>query len=77
MSISQIKPRYYSVLTEYNRVLAQKNHLLKNAKGADLETLDIWNARQAKLSSIISNTRKISVRGVMLISLKVCLFISQ
>ncbi len=58
MSISQIKPRYYSVLTEYNRVLAQKNHLLKNAKGADLETLDIWNARQAKLSSIISNTRK-------------------
>ncbi len=58
MSISQIKPRYYSVLTEYNRVLAQKNHLLKNSKDADLDTLEIWNARQAKLSTIISNTRR-------------------
>lgn len=58
MSISQIKPRYYSVLSEYNRVLAQKNHLLKNHKSGDMETLEIWNARQAKLSSIISNTRK-------------------
>ena len=58
MSISQIKPRYYEVLSEYNRVLAQKNHLLKNAKGAALDTLEIWNARQAKLSSLISNTRR-------------------
>ena len=58
MSISQIKPRYYSVLSEYNRVLAQKNHLLKNPRGADLDTLEIWNARQAKLSAIISNTRR-------------------
>ena len=58
MSISQIKPRYYSVLTEYNRVLAQKNHLLKNAKNSDIDTLEIWNARQAKISSIISNTRR-------------------
>jgi len=58
MSISQIKPRFYSVLSEYNRVLAQKNHLLKNAKNENLDTLEIWNARQAKLSSIISNTRR-------------------
>ena len=58
MSISQIKPRYYEVLAEYNRVLAQKNHLLKNADGANIDTLEIWNARQAKLSSIISNTRR-------------------
>ncbi|MBE6890413.1 MAG: DNA replication/repair protein RecF [Ruminococcaceae bacterium] len=58
MSISQIKPRYYEVLSEYNRVLAQKNHLLKNADGANIDTLEIWNARQAKLSSIISNTRR-------------------
>lgn len=58
MSISQIKPRYYEVLAEYNRVLAQKNHLLKNKNSSVLDTLEIWNARQAKLSSLISNTRK-------------------
>ena len=58
VSISQIKPKYYHILTEYNKVLAQKNHLLKNANGSNLDTLEIWNARQAKLSSIISATRK-------------------
>lgn len=57
-SICQIKPRYIDILFEYNRILLQKNRLLKSfGKNID-DTIEIWNARQAKLSSIISNTRK-------------------
>lgn len=58
MSICQIKPRYYDVLSEYGRVLAQKNRLLKTSSASALDTLEVWNARQAKLSSLITHTRK-------------------
>lgn len=55
-SISQIKPRYYDILAEYNKVIAQRNRLLKD-EYPDIGVLDIYDMKAAKLSCIISKTR--------------------
>lgn len=43
--ISQIKPRYRYNLSKYNKVLFQRNNLLKKIKynNNNLKTIDIWN----------------------------------
>ncbi|MDD2572940.1 MAG: DNA replication/repair protein RecF [Firmicutes bacterium] len=43
--IIQIKPAYYYVLTGYNKVLSQRNSLLKDSmKGrANIDTLEVWD----------------------------------
>ena len=41
--LSSYKPLYYSNLKRYNKILKQKNNLLKKADEKTSETLDIWN----------------------------------
>ncbi len=43
--IIQIKPAYYYVLVDYNKVLSQRNALLKSAsaKDAKIDTLAVWD----------------------------------
>lgn len=59
-STSQLKPRLALVKSDYDRVLKQRNALLKSAKGQqniDLTTLDIWDQQLVKLGAQISLAR--------------------
>lgn len=53
--ISQLKPKYLHELGEFNKVLEQRNNLLKSKK---LETLEIWNEQIAQKAEIIYKYRK-------------------
>ncbi|MCL2157938.1 MAG: DNA replication/repair protein RecF [Oscillospiraceae bacterium] len=62
MAISQIKPVYLSYLLECNRVLLQRNHLLKHIKqtgetAEKLEQLSIWTKKLAKYAALITRYR--------------------
>lgn len=57
--ISQLKPRYSRLISEYARVYANKSQILKlyREKPALLDTLDIYNQRMALLSAHIVSLR--------------------
>ncbi len=59
LTICQLKPQYHSVLLEYQRVLTQRNSLLKDIpQHAELlDTLDLWDQQLARLSALIMKTR--------------------
>ena len=56
MAIGQLRPMYISLLTDYNKVLIQRNNLLKSIKKnrSAHDTIDIWNERLASLGSDIT-----------------------
>lgn len=54
-AIYQLRPAYYSLRSRFERTLHQRNALLKSG---DMRTLDIWDERFAKLSFLITKTRK-------------------
>jgi len=59
-SLMQLKPRLAGVKTDYDRVLKQRNALLKSARGLknpDLSTLDIWNEQLVTLGTEIASER--------------------
>ncbi len=58
-SICQIKPKYIHMLSQYNRVLDQRNHLLKDLQYAPglMDTLDIWDQRLAAFAAVVLKTR--------------------
>jgi DNA replication and repair protein RecF len=44
--LSQMKPYYFHNLNNYNKILIQRNHLLKNMKGKDSEfMLEVWDEK--------------------------------
>jgi DNA replication and repair protein RecF len=58
----QLTPRLAGVLADYDRVLRQRNSLLKSARGARvaddrLSTLDLWDERLVELGSSIIDGR--------------------
>lgn len=53
--ISQLKPNYLHTLTEYNKVLDQRNAYLKTK---NTETIDIWDEQLAKYAEKIFEYRK-------------------
>lgn len=57
LAICQSFPRYASALSEYNRVLAQKNALLKRGNVID-ELMDVYNERLASLAAVITVNRR-------------------
>ena len=57
LAICQSFPRYAPTLSEYNRVLAQKNALLKKGNVND-DLLAVYNDRLAVLAGIITINRK-------------------
>lgn len=58
-AICQIKPKYLHVLSQYERVLDQRNRLLKDGMRCPglYDTLDVWDARLASLGAVIIKTR--------------------
>ncbi|NBU23731.1 MAG: DNA replication and repair protein RecF, partial [Actinobacteria bacterium] len=60
LSLTQLKPRMAGVKADYERVLKQRNALLKSAKNfpsVDLSTLDIWDQQLVELGNQISMAR--------------------
>ena len=68
-AICQIKPRYMHLLAQYNRVLDQRNRLLKglpyDRSGRLAETLDIWDMRLASFAAVLIKTRASFVKRLL------------
>lgn len=58
-SICQITPRYIGIISQYQRILLQRNTLLKDISYAPplLDTLDIWDEKLAALGGAIIRMR--------------------
>lgn len=57
MAICQSYPRYVAAVNEYNRILNQKNALLKD-NGTDNMLLDVYDERMSVLAGVITQNRK-------------------
>jgi len=59
MELSQIRPRYFYYLQQYNRILNHRNNLLKEIrfKGSLRKTLPVWNMQLAEAGSNIIEQR--------------------
>lgn len=59
LSISQMSAPYYTALLRYNKILEQRNSLLKNADyNLVLDTLPVWDEQLCKYASIIIKKRQ-------------------
>ena len=58
--ISQLRPLYINLLSEYNKILEQRNFYLKQIKyeGKPIENLCIWDEQIAKIGQKIYEYRK-------------------
>ena len=77
--IIQLKPRYQQVLTQYHRLLLQRNTLLKDVSFSSqlLSTLDVWDISTAKAAALITKTRKSYLQKLSPIASEIYLGISQ
>ena len=58
ISISQTSPAYYTALLRYNKILDQRNSLLKNSDvSLILDTLPVWDEQLCKYAAIITKKR--------------------
>ena len=58
ISLCQISRAYFYALSRYNKILMQRNNLLKEQdKGIIYETLPVWDEQLSKQASIIINAR--------------------
>lgn len=65
--ISQIMPKYYNYLTSYNKILFQKNKLLKG-NNIDKALLDVYDESLAQYGSYIYVIRRDFIKKIALIS---------
>lgn len=58
-ALCQLKPRYSNVLSKYNKILEQRNVLLKDVSYHSelIDTLDIWDEKFSTYSAIIIDQR--------------------
>lgn len=68
--ISQTNPLYYQALIQYNRVIYQRNHLLKqiNEGYEKRNTLDLWDEQLIGLADTVVLERKETIRQLSTIS---------
>lgn len=71
--IGQIKPRYIQLVSEYQKLLLQRNTLLKDIKFSSslLDTLDVWDFSLARTGSIIAKTRESFVKRLIPLCMEV------
>jgi len=64
LSLSQLRPRYFDLLVEYNRLLVRKSRMLKDleSKPSLFEALEAYNARFAEVGGGIISYREGFVR---------------
>lgn len=58
VSISQLSKSYFVALSRYNKILEQRNNLLKN-RDVDLvfDTLPVWDAQLCRYAAVIAKSR--------------------
>lgn len=66
--ISQLSGNYYNLVQRYNKVLFQRNKLLKNTYDhkAILDQIDIWNEQLASTAAPIIRTRKNFIKKLLI-----------
>ena len=58
ISISQTSPAYYTALLRYNKILDQRNTLLKNNDvSLILDTLPVWDEQLCKYAAVVTKKR--------------------
>ena len=57
-AIAQLRPDYATYLGQYERVLTQRNALLKSMKQNAVNYLDVWDRQLSQLGSVISILRQ-------------------
>ncbi|NLM04011.1 MAG: DNA replication/repair protein RecF [Clostridiales bacterium] len=65
--ISQMIPRYYYTLNQYNRILQQRNKILKNFRGQDLD-LEVWDEQLAKYAAPIIIYRRNFIKRIAILA---------
>lgn len=66
-SISQINPRYNSYLVEYQKILNQRNYLIKNNykyKSLIKQNIDVWDIQLSKIGSMITIQRYVYLEKI-------------
>lgn len=62
IAVSQMRPKYYHILRRYNKVLEQRNNLIRKIKFSDDEslksTLAVWNEKLADYGMMVIMYRK-------------------
>lgn len=68
--ISQIKPKYYYHLSQYHRVLLQRNNLLKKIHYDKkyMPTLDVWNEKLVEFGTKIMEEREQFIKRISALS---------
>ena len=64
----QLRPSYYQTLQDYERVLKQRNALLKSARGKpniDLSTLELWDEKLISIGSSIIRNREMLLQSLI------------
>lgn len=70
IEISQVKPGYFYNLNQYNKVLMQRNNLLKSIKydNSLIKTLDIWDEQLSQYGSYVVNYRMEFVKKISILA---------
>ena len=70
MQIAQTDPIYYDLLVKYNRVLQQRNKLLKEIRdnGGSHEQLEPWNKEFIVLATAIAKNRQLALEKLQAIA---------
>lgn len=68
--ISQASPLYYRQLLEYNRILVQRNNLLKSIRAGTAKTtlLDIWDEQFSKAAVLLFNKRQEALKKINMLA---------
>lgn len=72
IAVSQIKPQYEEYLQRYEKLIEQRNALLKNSGSYDnlAENIDVWDMQLAKIGTIISIYRSDYVQKLEILAKK-------
>lgn len=70
IEISQVKPGYFYNLHQYNKVLMQRNNLLKSIKydNSQIKTLDVWDEQLSQYGSYIVNYRQEFIKKISILA---------
>ncbi len=70
MEISQVNPAYYQQLLKYNRILSQRNTLLKKIREnkATPDMLDAWDEQLAVVASHIVKKRQAAIKKLAMLA---------
>ena len=78
ISISQTSPAYYTALLRYNKILDQRNSLLKDRDiSMVLDTLPVWDEQLCKYAAVIVKKRKEFLEGLSPIASEMHAFLTD